>query len=183
MGANCHCLQLGTPNAAIILDNEAELDAAGVQHRFSQLLTIMSQGKSQVGKLADAIEHFLKVTSSYWSGLFHCYEVKDLPRTNNDLEHLFGQLRHHQRRVTGRKAAPASLVQRVSVRLIAAVATRIRTFSAKDFATVSHLRWQVVRCELQTHQLKRDQQRRFRRDPDGYLIELESRFLQLALPR
>lgn len=133
--------------------------------------------------MADAIEHFLKVTCSYWSGLFHCYEVKDLPRTNNDLEHLFGQLRHHQRQVTGRKAAPASLVLRGSVRLIAAVATRIRTFSAKEFATVSHLSWQVVRCELQTHQLKRDQQRRFRRDSDGYLIELESRFLQLALPR
>ena len=30
---------------------------------------------------------------------------------------------------------------------------------------------------------ERDQQRRFRRDPDGYLIELESCFLQLALPR
>ena len=106
MGANCRCLRLGTPNAAIILDNEAELDAAGVQHRFSQLLTIISQGKSQVGELADAIEHFLKVTSSYWSGLFHCYEVEDLPRTNNDLEHLFGQLRYHQRRVTGRTRLP-----------------------------------------------------------------------------
>ncbi len=74
------------------------------------------------------------------------------------------------------------LVLRGSVRLIAAVATRIRTFSAKEFATVSHPRWQVVRCELQTHQLKREQQRRFRRAPDAYLIELESRFLQLALP-
>ena len=115
--------------------------------------------------------------------MFHCYDLEKLPRTNNDLEQSFGQLRHHQRRVTGRKAAPASLVQRVSVRLIAAVTTRIRTFSAKEFATVSHPRWHVVRCELQTHQLKRTQQRRFRRDPDGYLIELESGFLQLVLPR
>lgn len=114
------------------MDNQADLEAEGIQHRFSQLLTTMGQGKTQVGKLADGIDHFLKVTSSYWSGLFHCYQVKDLPRTNNDLEHLFGQLRHHQRRVTGRKAAPASLVLRGSVRLIAAVTTRIRTFAVKD---------------------------------------------------
>lgn len=142
----------------------------------------MDQGKTQVGKLADGIDHFLKVTSSYWSGLFHCYQVKDLPRTNNDLEHLFGQLRHHQRRVTGRKAAPASLVLRGSVRLIAAVTTRIRTFAVKDFATVSRERWQDVRFQLQKHQLKRKKQRRFRRAPNEYLADLESQFLQLALP-
>lgn len=124
----------------------------------------------------------LKVTDSYWAGLFHTYDVEELPKTNNDLERSFGQLRHHQRRVTGRKAAPASLVQRVSVRLIAAITTRIRTFSAKEFATVSHSRWQAVRCELKMHQLKRTQQRRFRRDSVKYLAELETRFLQLALP-
>ena len=168
--------------AVLILDNQADLEAAAIQHRFSQLLTTISQGKSQVGKLADGVDHFLQVTSSYWSGLFHCYQIEDLPRTNNDLEHLFGQLRHHQRRVTGRKAAPASLVLRGSVRLIAAVTTRIRTFTVKDFATVSRERWQDVRSQLQKHQLKRERQRRFRRAPNAYLANLEAQFLQLALP-
>ena len=27
---------------------------------------------------------FRKVTTSYWPGFFHCYEVTDLLRTNND---------------------------------------------------------------------------------------------------
>lgn len=98
------------------------------------------------------------------------------------MEHLFGQLRHHQRRVTGRKAAPASLVLRGSVRLIAAVTTRIRTFVVEEFATVSRERWQDVRSQLQKHQLKREKQRRFRRAPNEYLADLESQFLQLALP-
>jgi hypothetical protein len=48
----------------------------------------MARGQAQLGELTDAINHFLKVTRSYWSGLFHCYEVEGLPRTNNDLEHV-----------------------------------------------------------------------------------------------
>lgn len=153
-----------------------------MQHNLSRLLKEMEQQKARFGELADGIDHFLKVTRSYWSGLFHCYEVEDLPRTNNDLEHVFGQLRHHHLGVTGRKVAPASLVLRGSVRLIAVVATRIKPFTVKEFAAISSENWQNVRSELRKYHSKRLQQRHFRRDSDSYLLELEARFLQLALP-
>jgi hypothetical protein len=39
-----------------------------------------------LGLLAAAAAHFAKVTASYWPGLFCCYDVPDLPRTNNALE-------------------------------------------------------------------------------------------------
>jgi len=78
------------------------------------------------------------------------------------------------------QSCPASLVQRVSVRLIAAVATRIRTFSAKEFATVSHPR--CTSASYKRINKERTQQRRFRRDPDGYLLNWNLCFLQLALP-
>ncbi|HWT78832.1 MAG TPA: hypothetical protein VN648_08505, partial [Candidatus Methylomirabilis sp.] len=29
------------------------------------------------------LKQFLKVTRSYWPGLFRCYDAADLPRTNN----------------------------------------------------------------------------------------------------
>jgi len=83
---------------------------------------------------------FLKLTDSYWWIVFMTWK---LPKTNNELEQSFGRCGIIN--VVSQVAAPASLVQRVSVRLIAAVATRIRTFSAKRFATVSHPRW---RCAL-----------------------------------
>ena len=53
--------------------------------------------------MSGALGRFRKVTRSYWSGLFHCYDVADLPRTNNDLEQLFGAHRYHERRSSGRK--------------------------------------------------------------------------------
>jgi hypothetical protein len=55
--------------------------------------------------LTTMLTTFRKVTASYWPGLFHCYDVPDLPRTNNDLEHYFGSARYAKRRATGRKSA------------------------------------------------------------------------------
>jgi hypothetical protein len=33
----------------------------------------------------------LALSNRYWSGLFHCYDIVGLPRTNNDHESLYGQ--------------------------------------------------------------------------------------------
>ncbi len=55
-------------------------------------------------------DQFAKVTASYGPQVFTCYDVADLPRTNNDLEQMFGGLRHQLRRTTGQKSAPASLI-------------------------------------------------------------------------
>ena len=49
----------------------------------------MSRWNAHAGDLACAVAHFMTVSQSYWPGLFHCYTVADLPRTNNALEHLF----------------------------------------------------------------------------------------------
>lgn len=137
----------------------------------------MSQCQQKVGYLESGITHFLKITRSYWSGLFHCYEVEDLPRTNNDLEHTFGVLRHHQRRCTGRKVAPSSLVIRASVQLASAIATKIRTFTPEDLAQVCVDSWLELRSDLQKHQLNRIEQLHFRRNPQDYLVSLESMLL------
>ena len=142
----------------------------------------MARWKSLAGSLADDIDHFLKVSRSYWPGLFHCYDIQNLPRTNNDLEHVFGKWRHHQRRCTGRKVAPASLVVRGSVQLVAAINTQLRSFTASELASVSVEAWQHVRADLDQHQRKRVQQRQFRRRPTTYLASLEQKLLQLALP-
>ena len=92
--------------AARILNNAAGLDAAAVARRFAGLVAAIGRHRAKAGALAGAVDHFLKVTRSYRPGLFHGYAVADLPRTNNDLEQLFGSYRRHERRVTGRKVSP-----------------------------------------------------------------------------
>jgi len=167
---------------ATLLDNDTHLDGQSVRNRLEQLMQVMEQGKAQAGSLASGIDHLLKVTRSYAPGLFHCYDIDGLPRTNNNLEQLFGRWRHHQRRCTGRKVAPASLVVRGSVQIVAAIASQLRSFSASDLATVSIDAWHAVRADLNCHQQKRHQQRLFRRSPTTYLAALEQKFLQSPLP-
>ena len=167
---------------ATILDNEEELPVFFVQQRFGAWMIFMSDHKAQLGSLADSINHLLKITRSYWSGLFHCYRVENLPKTNNDLEQVFGSFRHHQRRTTGRKKAPASLLIRGESRLMAAIVTQIKTFTATDLATVDLIAWQEQRSNLELLRQKRLQQRRFRRDPEDYLLKLETQLIQSILP-
>ena len=118
--------------AAAILANEKGLDTAGVRRRYRDLMTALARHRDSCGSLAEAFDHFRKVTRSYWSGLFRCYDVAELPRTNNDLEQFFGSYRYHERRASGRKVACPGTVVRGSVRLVAAASTRLRAINA-DF--------------------------------------------------
>jgi len=47
--------------------------------------------------------HLDTVSRSYWSGLFHCYDMPGLPRTNNDLESRFRETRRRLLRTTGQR--------------------------------------------------------------------------------
>jgi hypothetical protein len=167
--------------AAHILGSEG-IGAAAVRQRLAGLLGAMACHKDKVGLLASAVDHFLKVSRSYWSGLFHCYEVADLPRTNNALEQLFGSYRHHERRVSGRKVASPALVLRGSARVIAAVATRQRPERVEELIRADRARWAELRAELAERRQRRVERRRFRRDPEGYLRQLEAKLLQPSLP-
>jgi len=155
---------------------------ADLQAAYRDLLVDMTARRAEVGALAPAMDQFLKVTASYWPGLFHCYTVPDLPRTNNDLEQFFGSVRHHERRASGRKRASATLVLRGSVRVVAAVATRSRRFSGPDLRPTDLTQWHQLRQSLAYRHEARRAQRRFRRDPAAYLAALEEQLLQLTLP-
>ena len=153
-----------------------------VRARLGGLLGAMRRHRAAVGGLGGAVDHFLKVSRSYWPGLFACYDTADLPRTNNDLEQLFGSHRYHERRATGRKGASPALVLRGSARLIAGLATRTRKVTAADLAGADRDEWKRLRAELEERRQRRVDRHRFRRDPDGYLRGLEAKLNQSALP-
>jgi hypothetical protein len=168
--------------AARILENAAGEPAATVRRRLDGLLAAMARHRAKAGPLAAAVDHFRKVTRSYRPGLFHCYAIAALPRTNNDLEQLFGSYRRHERRVSGRKAGSSATVLRGPVRVVAALATRLRDRDAADLAGADRQRWRQVRAGLERRRGARVLRARFRRDPEGYLSRLEQLLCQLTLP-
>jgi hypothetical protein len=167
---------------AHVLNNDDQDSAAVVKRRLQGLLGAMTRHHAKAGALTSAGDHFLKVSRSYWPGLFHCYSIPDLPRTNNELEQFFGAHRCHERRTTGRKGATPGLVLRGSVRLVAWAATRIRPFASEELVPETVSAWQDLRHALETRRHQRTQRRRFRRDPASYLATLEADLLKLILP-
>ena len=170
-----------------VLTNRAGLAGPQVRRRVAGLLGSMARHGPASGKAAAAVAHFRKVTKSYWPGLFHCYAVDGLPRTNNDLEHLFGANRYHERRCTGRKVASPAMVLRGPVRLVAATATRLHgaegaSFTGEALAPADRRAWRGLRAEPDARRESRKQRCRFRRDPDAFLRKLEQQLLQPALP-
>lgn len=168
--------------AADILGNPRHRRAPRVRRRYRSLLIRMRRKAKGRSPLAAALRHFLKVTDSYWRGLFHCYDVPDLPRTNNALEQLFGSTRHHERRCTGRKVASPGLVLRGSVRVVAGLGTRQRCFQGNELAPADLDTWRTLRAGLEQRRHTRTLRRRFRRDPGAYLLALEALLLKRALP-
>jgi hypothetical protein len=172
---------------AALLSNPEGLAGRGVRKEFRRVIGQMKAEAKRArrrgqGKLALALEHFAKVSGSYEPGLFHCYDVEDLPRTNNALEQLFGSHRYHERRASGRKRGSPTTVVRGAARLVAAAATRLRQVSGEELAPKDVKEWRRQREQLQRRRDARTLQRRFRRDPETYLRDLESKFIQSRLP-
>ena len=164
--------------AARLLQNGDALTGGEVRQRMDDLLAEMRDEQTTVGTLQPAVAHFLKVSASYWPGLFHCYDVDGLPRTNNGQEQFFGSVRYHHRRASGRIRASAGTVVRGSVRALASTASRLHSFDEYDLRHPDLDRWRSMRDSLELRQEARRQQGRFRKNPTAYLTALEDQLLK-----
>jgi hypothetical protein len=164
--------------ASEILANQEQYTGIQVRERYQVFLSQMQEQKACLEPLAEAIEHFLHITGNFAAGLFQCYDVEGLPRTNNELEHCFGVARVHERRATGRRGAIAGVVVRGSVRVITAVVTKEQIFSAEELRPRDYQRWRELRMHLQQCEEARRRQFRFRKDPAAYLAALEAQLLE-----
>jgi hypothetical protein len=168
--------------AARLLENKAGLSAKQLRQRLVQLLSRMRRAAGVAEpEVGGWLRQFVKVTKSHWKGLFACYQTNELPRTNNDLEQLFGSHRYHERRASGRKVASPGLVVLGSVRVVSGLATRLRPDEGLQLPSGYVASWEKLRTELDKRRHARRQQRRFRHDPITYLSRLEELVLQLSL--
>jgi hypothetical protein len=151
-----------------------------VEEKYRVLLEEVLKAKADE-TVAEWAMTFYKVSRSYWRGLFHCYDMVELPRTNNELEQYFGAARHHERRATGRKSPTVAVVVRGSVRVVAAVATRLGEWKAQELRPTSVQKWRDLRERLEVRHEACRAARRFRRDPAKFLATLENTLLHTSL--
>jgi hypothetical protein len=86
--------------------------AAQVQQELSDCLKEIQIQSSENPRLQAFYKTIEKTTHSYASGLFHCYDIPGLPRTNNDRESEFRDLNRRLLSTTGQKGLVRRILQR-----------------------------------------------------------------------
>lgn len=83
---------------------EPALTSEQVKREIEQLLRSFQPDLKRRPAQAALHSAWRRTWEDYGPDLLHCYDVSGLPSDNSMLESLFGRLRRHQRRVSGRKA-------------------------------------------------------------------------------
>jgi hypothetical protein len=87
-------------------------NAAQVEQELSDYMKVIELQSSENPRLEVFYKAIEKTTRSYSSGLFHCYDIPDLPRTNNDRESEFRDLNRRLLSTTGQKGLVKRILQR-----------------------------------------------------------------------
>ncbi|MEK7439755.1 MAG: hypothetical protein AABZ78_03080, partial [Chloroflexota bacterium] len=75
-----------------------------IKREVKQFLEKLEQEATERPNEAKVIASIVKSIRHRWWGLFTCYRVSNVPSSNNDLETFFKDMKHNQRRITGRKS-------------------------------------------------------------------------------
>jgi hypothetical protein len=133
--------------------------------------------------LTRPVEHLVTVLRRLGDGLYHCYDVPSLPRTDNDLEQFYRRVKTLERRITGHKRSDTFVVRVGGFAVYAtAASTAVETELLRQLAAVPAEAWQAERATLWANQERQTKMRRFRLHRTAYLAELEARWAQLADP-
>jgi hypothetical protein len=98
-----------------ILDPEGKPDRSGaqVQHELFAYLQDIQRESLASPRLRQFCQKIYQTSLNYTPGLFHCYNVPGLPRTNNDRESEFRDLNRRLLATTGQKGLVKRIIQRV----------------------------------------------------------------------
>jgi hypothetical protein len=168
---------------ALRADNLSITNASVGQRFDAWYLTLQAQlqDPALIGPERQCLEHFVHVTRNMRPHLMKCYDLGDLPRTNNDMEGFIRSIKTRYRRISGRKNWNRYLLRygrRVSYY---EAYVRMGTSPAEIDAcicAVSHGRWRTTRAAQRARQEEQLKQYRVRHRRTQFLAGLEARWAE-----
>ena len=149
--------------------------ARQVKRDVKQFLERLEQEATERPDEAKVIASIRKAVRHRWWGLFTCYRISNVPSSNNDLETFFKDMKHHQRRITGRKSVHEFILRYGPFAAFIDYAesfedllARLRQVKPEDF---KHARQALQKVQLRLRKLYR-----FRHHSDEYYRDLETRW-------
>jgi hypothetical protein len=146
-----------------------------VDHYLVKLLEQMRQSAKEGDR--KAAERVDLIFRNLWWGLFTCYEVEDLPRTNNDLEQFIRRVKMGQRRITGHKNVHGFILRYGSLAAFVDFAETEQELLLR-LAKVSQDDFFKERSVLNMTIVKEQKIYRFRSHRQPFLLDLEMRWDQ-----
>lgn len=155
---------------------------ASVGQRFDAwclALQAQLQDSALIASERQCLEHFVHVTQNMRPQLIQCYDLDDLPRTNNDMEGFIRSIKTRYRHISGRKNWNRYLLRygrRVSYY---EACVRIGASAAEIDAhirAVPHGRWRATRAAQRARQEEQLKQYRVRHRRAQFLAGLEARW-------
>lgn len=119
--------------------------------------------------------HIDQIFRSFWWGLFTCYDVEGLPRTNNELERFIRQIKMGYRRVSGRKNVHDFVIRYGAYAAQIDPSESLEELLAR-MDEVDQEEFLKERKRLKLTLLEEAQIHRFRYHREEYLAELEARW-------
>ena len=156
--------------------------ARQVKREVAEFLERLEQTAKEQPDDAQVIARMIKEVRHRWWGLFTCDRVPNLPSSNNGLETFFKDLKHHQRRITGRKSVHEFMLRYGP---FAAFVDHAESFDdlSKRLRQVSHADFVKARAALQKVETRLKKLYRFRHHPDAYYQDLETRWEKAVTAR
>lgn len=157
--------------AAVRRAVEARLDALPARYPDEQIPAWLVPKAAYVGV----------VLRRLGDGLYHCYDVPGLPRTDNATEQFYRQLKAGERRATGHRRSDGFVVRVGGFAAYAAAASDVpEAVLRAQLSAVPPACCAQCRADLRANQQRQTQMRRFHLHPDRYLSALEARGLAAA---
>ena len=152
--------------------------STAVETELDQFLTELDKRNNLNEFLVSFRKKLRNLTDRYKPGLFHCYDIPGLPRTNNDTEALFGRVRRQTKRTSGAYHAKQRLREQAAWLLFALADDEEQQL--QRLKRVSLHEWRNERQRMQEHLADFRDDRVFRKKPDRYLAQLENQALHIA---
>ncbi len=160
-----------------LLDPEREppKSSASVKQAVDRYLVDLTTDSTHDAEDQRVAEHIRQIFRSFGWGLFTCYEVEGLPRTNNELERFIRQIKMGHRRVSGRKNVHDVILRYGAYAALVDPAERLDELLTR-LAEIDQEEFLKERQRLNLTLLDETKIHRFRHHRADYLAELETRW-------
>jgi hypothetical protein len=147
--------------------------ADGVARQLAMVLGAIMDAPDVSAWQGDAQRHMRAVSERYWRGSLVCYDQVGVPRTNNDLEARFGQVRRQARRQCGFGQLRRPLLREGAWLMYQADDADVTALQAR-LAEVPRAVYEQERARFAQRQARFQVRHRWQRQRDAVLADLEA---------